>query len=63
MLVDRDDNVLFVEKNFFDKDEKIIENTEGQWFRFTFRCLNSKDKGSVMKSKLYVNQSINIVIE
>ncbi|GET01781.1 NRDE family protein [Rhizophagus clarus] len=37
VLVDRDNNVLFVEKNLFDKDEEMIEHDKGQWFRFTFK--------------------------
>ncbi|CAG8630956.1 8044_t:CDS:2 [Funneliformis caledonium] len=40
ILVDRDNNVLFVEKNLFDEDEKVISNDEGQWFRFKFGDLD-----------------------
>ena len=35
ILVDRDNNVVFAEKNLYDKDEKIISKDKGQWFRFT----------------------------
>ncbi|RIA84352.1 NRDE protein [Glomus cerebriforme] len=34
ILVDHDNNVVFIEKNLFDDDEKFITNDEGQWFRF-----------------------------
>ncbi|CAI2185788.1 3119_t:CDS:2 [Funneliformis geosporum] len=34
ILVDRDNNVIFVEKNLFDQDEKVIATVEGQSFRF-----------------------------
>ncbi|CAG8669324.1 24005_t:CDS:2, partial [Racocetra persica] len=34
ILVDRDDNVVFVEKTWFDEDENIIEDECYRWFRF-----------------------------
>ncbi|CAG8496950.1 22852_t:CDS:2 [Cetraspora pellucida] len=35
ILVDHDDNVVFVEKTWFDEDENIIEDDERyRWFRF-----------------------------
>ncbi|CAB4487860.1 unnamed protein product [Rhizophagus irregularis] len=36
ILVDRDNNVLFIEKNFFDENEEIKEKEKGTWYRFTF---------------------------
>ncbi|CAG8797235.1 11038_t:CDS:2, partial [Dentiscutata erythropus] len=34
VLVDRDNNVVFVEKTWYDENENIIEDERGRWFRF-----------------------------
>ncbi|KAF0445051.1 DUF833-domain-containing protein [Gigaspora margarita] len=34
ILVDRDNNVVFVEKTWYDENENIIEDERGRWFRF-----------------------------